>query len=88
MRLDENNSLYFIDLESDGIDEDDIDEISPIDAAKEYLIDLLSSGSVAASQMDELLEAEGISKRTANRAKKELGIKSVQRGGQWYWEKL
>ena len=84
MRLDDNNSLYFIDLQEDGAD--DIDEISPIDAAKEYLIDLLSSGSVASSQIDELLEEHGISKRTANRAKKELGIKSVQCGGQWYWE--
>jgi len=31
-------------------------------------------------------EEHGISMKTLNRAKSALGVISVKRGGQWYWE--
>lgn len=49
--------------------------------AKEVLTDALACGAIPASEIEGLIEAEGISKATYRRAKKELGIRSRQRVG-------
>jgi DNA polymerase len=50
------------------------------DNAKEFLIDLLSNGSLPSAEIEEAAEADGISQRTLFRAKRELKIKSKKDG--------
>ncbi len=55
--------------------------------AKTFLQGALANGPIASTELDSLTEAQGISKRTLDRAKKDLGIKSTKRGfndGRWY----
>ena len=56
-----------------------------IHAAKEFLQEVLASGSVAQTKVAEEAESRGIKKKTLRNAKMELGIDSVKRGNQWYW---
>lgn len=86
--------------EPDPIDIDADEALSPDgstaperDAAQEFLIGMLSSGPVPASDIYSEAEAFDIAKRTLKRAKKKIGIKAYrtgskgeQGGGQWYWK--
>ena len=57
------------------------------DAARKFLKEL--AGSKVMIQSNEILEMaaqEGISKRTLETAKKELGIKAKRVAGNWYWD--
>ena len=59
-----------------------------IDLAKEFLCDVLSSGSVLASEVVSLAEQKNITKRTLDSAKQELGVtsnKSKEVNGVWFW---
>ena len=56
-----------------------------IHEAKEFLKEILVSGSVAQTKVAEEAESRGIKKKTLRNAKMELGIDSVKRGNQWYW---
>ena len=55
-------------------------------AAKAFLLGTLADGPVKASEVRAEAERSGISEKTLNRAKKVMGIESVQRDGAWYWE--
>lgn len=58
-----------------------------LDAARKFLKEL--AGSKVMIQSNEILEMaaqEGISKRTLETAKKELGIKAKRVAGNWYWD--
>jgi DNA polymerase len=61
------------------------------DTAKTFLKNVLSAGPVAAAEIEEAAEANGIAKRTLYRAKAELGVQAVKDGpmkdGQrtWRW---
>jgi DNA polymerase len=61
------------------------------DTAKSFLEDMLSNGPIAAADIEEAAEANGIAKRTLYRAKAELKIRAVKDGpvkdGQrtWRW---
>jgi DNA polymerase len=63
------------------------------DNAKTFLKDMLSNGPVAAADVEEAAEANGIAERTLYRAKAELGIRAVKDGpmkdGQrtWRWHR-
>ena len=46
----------------------------------------LAHGPVPAADMMQMAEEQGISPKTLNRAKEALGVISVKRGVQWYWE--
>jgi hypothetical protein len=46
----------------------------------------LAHGAVPAVEIMELAENEGISFKTFKRAKDALGVMSIKRGGQWYWD--
>jgi hypothetical protein len=46
----------------------------------------LRNGAIPAVDMELMAEEHGISMKTFNRAKSALGVISVKRGGQWYWE--
>ena len=56
-----------------------------IHAAKEFLKEILASGSVAQTKVAEEAESRGIKKKTLWNAKKELEIDSVKIGNQWFW---
>lgn len=58
-----------------------------LDIAKKFLLE--HAGSKVMIQSNEILEMaaqEGISKRTLETAKKELGIKAKRIAGNWYWD--
>jgi hypothetical protein len=46
----------------------------------------LERGAVPAADMMQMAEEQGISPKTLNRAKEALGVISVKRGVQWYWD--
>src|SRR5262245_46814915 len=58
--------------------------------AREFLLERLQAGPVNSDDIIEEAAQEGIAKRTLDRAKKELGIKSRKQrgstGGGWLWE--
>ena len=56
-----------------------------IRSAKEFLKEVLESGSVAQTKVAEEAESRGIKKKTLWNAKKELEIDSVKIGNQWFW---
>ena len=56
-----------------------------IHAAKEFLQEVLASGSVSQTKVAEEAEVRGIKKKTLWNAKKELEIDSVKIGNQWFW---
>ena len=56
-----------------------------IHAAKEFLQEVLASGSVAQAKVAEEAESRRIKKKTLWNAKKELEINSVKIGNQWFW---
>jgi hypothetical protein len=47
----------------------------------------LSNGAVPAVDMEQLSDEHGISFKTFKRVKEALGVISIRRSGQWYWEK-
>jgi len=53
--------------------------------AKEFLQALLEDGEVDSVQVYAQAEASGISSRTLERAKSELGVRSIQRSNGWVW---
>jgi len=59
--------------------------LTVLDRAVELLLDMLAEKPVPQRDILERAEAEGISKRTMDRAKRNLGIVSVKRGTDWYW---
>lgn len=56
-----------------------------IHAAKEFLKEILASGSVAQTKVAEEAESRRIKKKTLWNTKKELEIDSVKIGNQWFW---
>jgi AAA domain/Primase C terminal 2 (PriCT-2) len=59
--------------------------------AREWLLERLEAGPAKADDIIEEAKQEGIAKRTLDRAKKDLGIKSYRGGGiagagEWFWE--
>ena len=56
-----------------------------IHVAKEFLQEVLASGSVAQTKVAEEAESREIKKKTLWNAKKELEIDSVKIGNQWFW---
>ena len=55
------------------------------ECAVEALLRLLGGGEIPCSEVYEYCEELGISGRTVDKAKRELGVKSVKRGSRWYW---
>lgn len=53
--------------------------------AKDFLQTILEDGEVNSVEVYEQAEANGISRRTLERAKSELGVKSIQHANSWVW---
>jgi RecA-family ATPase len=59
------------------------DDTSKVDEAADFLLDILSDGAVPTAEVLELAEESVISKRTLERARKEIGVKSKKADGVW-----
>jgi hypothetical protein len=59
------------------------------DAAKKFLLKILANGPVAKTEIDEAAEANGIAKRTLDRAKADLNVEAekdrTSPQGAWTW---
>lgn len=55
------------------------------DQASTFLMDLLSSGPVAATDIKQLAEESGIAAATLERAKNDRGILSEKKAERWFW---
>ena len=53
--------------------------------AKEFLECLLESGEVDSAEVYALAEEQGIPRRTLERAKSDIGVRSVKMGDNWVW---
>lgn len=53
--------------------------------AKECLLNILSDGAKSQQEVIGIMDELGISKRTAEEAKRELGIRSVKQNANWKW---
>ena len=56
-----------------------------IETAANMIIQILSQGPQKATQVTEMITNTGISGRTVNQAKRQIGIVSSRKNGQWYW---
>ena len=56
-----------------------------MDKAAYHIKEVLSQGDVASIEMYKRLETEGISRRTAEAARKNMGIRCYRKMKQWYW---
>ena len=54
--------------------------------ASHDLIEMLESGPIKATEIEEYFINAGISMRTVYKTKTIMGIKSIKRGGVWYWK--
>jgi hypothetical protein len=54
--------------------------------AEDFLVETLLPGALAANDIFDLADQEDITRRTVQRAKKALDIRSFKRDAQWYWE--
>ena len=86
-RLDKDTGFEWIgeyDISADDLLSGD-NRAQKIHEAKEFLKEILVSGSVAQTKVAEEAESRGIKKKTLWNAKKELEIDSVKIGNQWFW---
>lgn len=77
--------------EMSGISTKSKKEISKIDEAKAYILELLEEGDVLVKEAKDILMVEGFSDITIQRAKRELGIKTYSKGfkdKEYYWKRL
>ena len=56
-----------------------------IDRAQDFLTELLEKGPVPSTEVLKAIESAGFSKKTTDRAKKQLGVLSKRKNDQWYW---
>ena len=54
--------------------------------AQKFIEHTLRNGSVAAAEIIKMAEAHGISEKTLQRAKTDMGVFSRKRNNAWYWE--
>jgi len=64
-----------------------VPKVNKLEQAKQMLCDLAKeTESVSSKEIIELADYKGISKRTLENAKKELGIRARKVNNSWYWE--
>ncbi len=60
-------------------------ELNKFGTFKDFLAELLAEGEVDSNEVYALAEEQGIPRRTLERAKSEIGARSVQRADGWIW---
>ena len=86
--FDENRRLSFQEKEPDIQQEPDEPEMSKTDRASLILTDILSTGPRAVSDIQQIFDEEGISAKTAQRARKRIGASQDYMNGTpvWYFD--
>jgi putative DNA primase/helicase len=64
----------------------DIEKWTAVKEAEEFLKNALAHGPCLVTAVKEQADAEEIKEKTLRRAKKNLGVASLQQGGEWLWE--
>lgn len=85
--IDENGRIVwgdFFDITNNGDDTEE--KITKRGFAKDFLREILASGSVSANEIYSAANQKQISDKTLQRSKKELGIISYSEGGMWFWK--
>lgn len=60
--------------------------MSQLDKAKKLISELLANGPVAAKEIQDQLQQQGISEATTTRAKGKMRVESFRKGKEWYWK--
>ena len=60
-------------------------DISKTAMAKRLVLEILEDKDILSKDILQKLKLMGISERTANEVKRELGVSSYKRNGKWYW---
>ena len=70
----------------DILADENYENTSALDNAKNFLLDILKNGAIPAKEVITSAGETGIAKRTLDRAKKDLGVKSIKQGIIYFWE--
>ena len=70
----------------ENVQKDDEERTTKTDIAKELLQDILANSALPQVEISALAYEKGISKRTLDRAKSELKIKSYLTDKKWFWQ--
>lgn len=65
---------------------EEIVTVSKLEEAKAFICDFLADGSKPQTEILAAAELHGIAKRTLDKAKAELGVKSCKSQNQWFWK--
>ena len=83
--IDENCKVMWGDF-IENVQKDDEERTTKTDIAKELLQDILANSALPQVEISALAYEKGISKRTLDRAKSELKIKSYLTDKKWFWQ--
>ena len=83
--IDDNGVKYITQIDNYRCD---INTLKPKEEAKEFILTILreNGGNFGATEISNKAKELDIASATLSRAKKELGVKSIQIQGKWYWE--
>ncbi len=85
--IDENGKIVWGDFVDNLNNGDDSEEkTTKRDLAKDFLREFLANGAVSSNDIFSAGKENGISKKTLERAKEELGIIAFPEGGKWNWK--
>ena len=73
------------DVDINSIEDRIFTQPDKLNQAKKFLLQILEGGDLPSTQVYEMVERSGIKKRTAETAKKELGIMAYKKNNAWYW---
>lgn len=83
--IDDNGKIVWGDFIENAIKTDE-ERTTKTDAAKQFLHDILASGALPQTDIASAAFDAGISKRTLDKAKAEMKIKSSRKDNMWFWQ--
>lgn len=83
--IDENGKIVWGDFVDSG-ENDDAESVTKTEMAKRLLLNALANGALPQKDIAALADEQGIAKRTLDRAKAELKIKSYSTDKKWFWQ--
>lgn len=83
--IDENGKIVWGDFVDSG-ENDDAESVTKTEMAKRLLLNALANGALPQKDIEALAREQGISKRTLDRAKAELKIRSYPTDKKWFWQ--
>ena len=73
------------DIDVTTLDDSIFSQPDKLEQAKTYLMRILKDGDLPSTQIYEMLARLNIKERTANTAKKEVGVQTYRKNNTWYW---